>query len=248
MDLAPITVVVVILTALVWFGLRSRDARIARRVGLTRLDRQEPPTGLRGVLDRSIGMYLVRRLAAHPARAITTAVAASDPSIPPGPRERLVRDSGYALLGLIALALLASAFLPLGSPGQPPTTTDSALHRAQATPTSDAAIATAIPDSSPIGTSRGSVAAETFGPGRTARATAATKPPATPGRSTPRPTPTSAPTAGPTPTATPQTSAGPTPTPTASPTPTPGPTPSPTPTPTPTPTEAPTPTPDPTPT
>jgi hypothetical protein len=247
MNLAPIgVVVVVILIVFAWFGLRARNARIARRVGLTRLDQQEPPTGLRAVLDRSIGMYLVRRLAARPARAITTAVTSSDPSVPPGPRERLLRDSGYALLGLIALALLASAILPFGSPGHPPTATDPALHPAQATPTSDAAISTAIPGSSPIGTPRGSVAAETFGRDQTARATAAAKPPATPGRTPRHPTP--APTGGPTPTATPTPSEGPTPTPTVSPAPTPTPTASPTPTPGPTPTPSPTPTPEPTPT
>jgi hypothetical protein len=169
-------------------------------------------------------------------RSVTPAASSVDR------RERLVRDTGYALIALAALVLLASSLPSLGDPGGRPGATHVGIDQG-ARPSSESAASTA----SPAGSAGGAVAGETFVPvpsataPMTAGATPRPTPRRTPGQTGARPT--STPTAGPTPSgvATPQPSL------TAPPTPSPDPTPPVTPTPAPTPEPTPDATPDPTP-
>ena len=172
------------------------------------------------------------------------------------PRERLVRDSGIALLVLAMIGLVAIVFWPHGPTGQPEQSVFGA-NRTVVTPgpTGEVDAATGEPSASGPG-EPGTVTttSEATSPivSRATAAAGAPTPKLPPG-ATPRPTSKLAPTPRPTVTApTPTPTTGPTPTPIETPTPTPTPvdTPTPTPpeTPTPTPPETPTPTPpDPTP-
>jgi hypothetical protein len=266
--------------------------------------------GARDVIDRSIGMYLLRRVASrrpikpttddaelasavltadevayrigaagadHPARRDVTApparvgaAAVADEAAPagaarltpgptyrtssggpPAPRERLVRDSGIALLALAGVGLAAFAFWPHPPAGEPESSFF-VVNRAVVTPeptgevdaaTSEPSVDVSIDPATPA------VSAQPTTPTRPDPTTAGSAAPrARPtARLTPRPATTTAPTATRTPTPPP----GPTVKPTAKPTPTPAPTGTPPPTPEPTepPTPEPTapPTPDPTP-
>ena len=246
-----------------------------------------PVEGALDVVDRSIGMYLLRRLTGRqtskPSDSDQPAVilsaeqvayrigAGARPSAAPAPevadlrpgrlaavasrtagtpRERLVRDSGVALL---ALAVVGIAFVawPKDSPPGDPGASLLVVNRAVVTPGPTDGVDVRSPDPT------GEVAVETDTPNATPVPTALVAttpaPPAPvqngqpPPRTTPRPgatlkppaTATTTPTATPTATATP----GATPTPTPTETPIPTPTETPTPTPTETPTDTPTPSP-----
>lgn len=153
---------------------------------------------------------------------------------PPPPRSRVLRDAGFALIALSAIALVAVVAWPHGPAGGRPTGSFVAVAPASATPhttpkaTPAPPVATATPMPTPVPT-----------PVPTAVPTPI--PPLIP---TETPLPTALPTAAPTPKATAKPTAQPasaTPRPTARPTPTPTPKPTPKPTPVPTPTPTPTP-------
>jgi hypothetical protein len=162
---------------------------------------------------------------------------------PPGaPRERLVRDSGVALLVLAVVGAVAVLFWPHGPTGQPQGSFF-VVNRAVVTP-------------SPTGEVEAATAENSVEPGTPTVSSEPSQPvtaDSTPGvgsqavKPTPRITLRPGQTPAPTPRPTPKVITGPTPTPTATATstPTPTPTPEPTETPTPTPTETPTPTPTP---
>ncbi len=241
---------------------------------------------LRDIVDRSVGLYLVRRLlrrsterierhrlpplsAEEVAYRIGVAGATRQPHarpmvltqvaptvaapvrvLPRAPargtfevRDRLIRDTGAALAGLAAVALLAVAVwpptpdhsvlslattpgpsaaavvateAPSAGPASPPAASPSpepASLEPSVTPVPPSAVPSDAPRPDPIATG-GSTTVRPPGPYATPRPTAS-----------PRPTPTPTPTAGPTPTVAP----GPTPSPSATPTPTSEPTPAPTP-------------------
>ena len=245
-----------------------------------------PVEGALDVVDRSIGMYLLRRLTGRqtskPSHSDQPAViltaeqvayrigAAAQPPVAPrtgapnldrltpggattvtpraagAPRERLVRDSGIALLALVVVGLAVVALAPHGPTGEP-TGSVFVVNRAVVTPGPTDEVEAATPRPT------GEVAVETDVPASTPGLTVGVTPApnATPAHgttATPRPTPRVTLRPGQTPTPTPRPTATPTSNPTATPTPTPTPTETPTETPTPTPTETPTPTPTETPT
>ena len=136
-----------------------------------------------------------------------------------GPRQRLIRDAGVALVGLTAVAVVAVLVWP-GGTGRPAGLYGVVRASATAQPLASTAVAVATPDPTAV-------------PSK-----AAPTPDATP-LTIASEAPTAAPTASPTPTPT----STPTPTIKATPKPTPRPTPRPTPTPTPKPTPKPTPAP-----
>jgi hypothetical protein len=266
--------------------------------------------GARDVIDRSIGMYLLRRVASrrpikpttddaelasavltadqvayrigagasgHRARrdvaaptALIGAAATGEDAEPGGaarlspgptyrtssggpaaPRERLVRDSGIALLALAGVGLAAFAFWPHPPAGEPESSFF-VVNRAVVTaePTGQVDAATSEPSVD--------VSIDPAAPAVTAVPTTPTRPdPTTAGsaaprarptaRLTPRPATTTAPTATRTPTPPPGPTVKPTAKPAATPAPTDTPPPTPEPTPPPTPEPTPPPTPDPTP-
>jgi hypothetical protein len=171
---------------------------------------------------------------------------------PAAPRERLVRDSGIALLALAGVGLAAFAFWPHPPAGEPESSFF-VVNRAVVTPepTGEVDAATSEPsvDVSIDPAATPAVSAEPTTPTRPDPTTAGSAAPrARPtARLTPRPATTTAPTATRTPTPPPGPTVKPTAKPTATPAPTDTPPPTPEPTPTPTPTEEPPPTPDPTP-
>ena len=263
----------------------------------------EPPKpgavdGALDVVDRSIGMYLLRRLTGRPttskppppdepavalsadevayrigvagtpqpathvaapksplvggptATAVTAAARPTaglarptTPGAPVAPRERLVRDSGVALLALVVVGLVAVLFWPHDPTGEPRGSVF-VVNREVVTPSPTGEVEAATAENSgepetPI------ASAEPTGP-LTPGSTPGTHPTAKPTpRVTLRPgqTPTPTPRTTPTPTSNPTTT--PSSTPDVTPTPTPDVTPPPTPEPTPTPTPEPTPTPTP---
>ena len=162
---------------------------------------------------------------------------------PRAPRERLARDTGLALAGLLAVGLVAVLIWPAGSPGQQPAGSDNDIAGASDTPETSAS---AIPvATSVVGAGEspgGSVAEETFAP-----SAAATPAQPTPPRATPRPTTRPTPRAPSAPTPTPRVTTTPLPTPVPSPEPSESVTPTPSPTLEPTPSAEPTPPPEPTP-
>jgi hypothetical protein len=163
------------------------------------------------------------RRAAGPARPTTQGA-------PVAPRERLVRDSGVALLALVAVGLIAVLFWPHGPTGEPEGSFN-VVDRAVVTP-------------SPTGEVDAATAENSAEPG-TPGVSAGPAQPTTPGSTSPaaKPTPRITPRPGQTPPPTPQATLRTIPTPTPSPSSTPDATPTPEP-PTPTP-EPPTPTPEP---
>jgi hypothetical protein len=280
--------------------LTVRDRPKVRGFGGQPLHRPRFLDSVRDVIDRSIGVFLIRKLTRRPTAppeeptipptpltadevayriGVTGAQppARPDPSVPPRPlvtggvantvtpgpeldrltpgrpiaatppvavgrRERLVRDSAVALLGLVAIgvaAVVVSPHSPSGEPdgsvfvvnraidSQAPSDT---IDATSAEPTGEVAVETDTPASMPESTPRDTPKPPAPVKPPTAHPIPRATPRSTPtSRSTPKPT--SMPTAAPTP--------APTPTPTA--VPTPEPTPAPTPDPTATPTPLPTP-------
>ena len=228
-----------------------------------------PVDGALDVVDRSVGMYVLRRLTgrsaskpavsderpvvltaeqvayrigavARPSTAAPEKAASglnrltparpvvATPVSPGAQRERLVRDSGVALITLAALGLIAAMVWPSSpAPNGGPTGSVFAVDRAVVTPgpTEDSEAATPAPT--------GEVAAETEVPVLTPRPSAKPAAPAVVAphgakpRATPRPTRTPRPTPTPTPTPKPTATPTATPNPTATPEPTPTPLPNP---------------------
>lgn len=267
MELVIVIVAAAIVVGLVSGAVTAYDAwgRRPRSPNPTgpREPKATPLAGAGDVIDRSIGMYILRRLtgrrssagadagragpsgvahrlaAVGAARAITSFYAADPPRssrrarsavpVAPGaPRERLVRDTGIALVVLAVLGLALASLWPHGpfgrSPGGAPgIAPGSQTPLPSATTSTDGA-------STPSANPSGDVLSETSAPTRAA-STAPTRthrPSVTP---KPTPKPTASPTSIPTPALTPSPEPSPTPAPT--PQPTPAPTPSPTPAPTP---------------
>jgi hypothetical protein len=242
--------------------------------------------GALDVIDRSIGMYVLRRLTGRGTRkpdepdsavvlsadqvayrigaagAAPAAAAGAAPGATPSPaeapdshtplaratraprpaagapRERLVRDSGAALLALATIGLVAVVIWPHGPSGQP----EQSIFGVDGTvvtpgPTGEVEAATAEATTDASGEPQTAPpTSEATAPVLT-RATAAVGQPAPklPPGTTPRPTSRLAPTPRPTAAPTASATAGATPSPEATPSPTPEPTATPTPTPTPTP-------------
>ncbi len=192
--------------------------------------------------------------AAARAAAARTTVGRPAPKIPSGaaaPRERLVRDSGIALLALATIGLVAVVLWPHGPTGQPEQSVFG-VNRTVVTPgpTGEVDAATAEATTGASGEPETAVPTSDATPPVVSRATApiGQPTPTLPPGATPRPTAKGGPTPRPTATPTSTATAGTTPTPTGTPTPTDTPAPTPTDTPTPTPTDTPTPTPTDTPT
>jgi hypothetical protein len=313
-ELIILIVAAVAIVGLVGLSITIRDAPVNRASVRTEApETLEAPKrgaldGALDVIDRSIGMYLLRRLTGRPKTtkpptSDEPAVALSadevayrigvtgtqnpaphEPSVPqsplvggppaaavpglgrlspgltrtatprtPGaPRERLVRDSGVALLALVVVGLVAVLFWPHGPTGEPQGSVF-VVDRAVVTPspTGEVDAATAENSGEPETPGESAEPTQPVTPG----STSAIAPPAAkatprvtlrPGQ-TPTPTPRATPKPTPTPTATPSSTPDITPTPTPTPEPTPTLTPTPEPTPTPTPEPTPTPTPEPTP-
>ncbi len=169
------------------------------------------------------------------------------------PRERLMRDTGMALVVLAAVGLIAVAVSPSGPAGRPTQSVFSVI-RASATaePSADPEASESQPSVTPVPS--GNVAAETDTPvASPTHASGARQAPTSAPAVPPRPTPTQVRTATPRPTPTHRATASPTPTdgstpsPLESATPPPPPTPTPEPTPEPTPSPTPLPTPEPSP-
>ncbi len=234
--------------------------QVAYRIGAIGATRAVPP----GSADPSEPRA---PLVVGPAAAATAARAATHPATEVGPathtprpgaaapRDRLVRDSGVALLVLATVGLAAVVLWPHGPTGEPDQSIFG-VNRTVATPgpTGEVEAATAEPTDgvSPGASSEPGTAVPTSPVVPRVTAPTGQPTPKLPPGATPRPTSRLAPTPNPTTgaTATPTTGATPTPEPTPTPTPeeTPTPTPEPTPEPTPTPTPDPTPTPTPDPT
>lgn len=157
--------------------------RLIRRTGSVRPDAVEdgekPPAHgrLPATIDRSVGMFVLRRLTGRAmtggtdglpaaptdtlsvdelarrigvAERIPSGPARSPGILPHGPRRRLIRDSGLALIGLATLALVIVTVMPPGRVTEPPRSgTPGAITRATpaaadvATPVA-AAVATAV--------------------------------------------------------------------------------------------------------
>ncbi|HEY8636158.1 MAG TPA: hypothetical protein VIL81_02750 [Candidatus Limnocylindrales bacterium] len=174
---------------------------------------------------------------------VATAVRPPVTSVPP--RERLVRDTGIALVGLTVLGLAVVTLWPHGSNG-PPVQGLPGVVRASG-PVTSTTLAGATSTSAPGASPSGVVLSETGRPTRAPTVSPVVTPSATHRRAgTPRPTtnPTATPPGStPSPIPTPSPGLTPSPEPSATPITTPEPTPLPTPEPTPTPTPDPTPTP-----
>lgn len=224
--------------------------QVARRIGAAGAPQALPP---KPAEDFERGLPLVATTAA----ATRASVGRPPTTTRPGagaPRERLVRDSGIALLALATIGLVAVVLWPHGPTGQPEQSVFG-VNRTVVTPGPTGEVDAATAEATTGASSEPGTAVPTSDATSPVvpRATgAAVQPtPRLPPGATPRPTsrlaPTPPPTATPTPTPTPGETA--TPTPEATPTPTPEETATPTPevTPTPTPEETATPTPDPTP-
>ncbi len=197
-----------------------------------------------------------RAAATRPAAGAGRAIRTPKPATG-APRERLVRDSGIALLALATIGLVAVVLWPHGPTGQPEQSVfgvDRTVVTPGPTGEVDAATAQATTGASDEPQTAAPGSGATSPPITHATAAAGQPTPRLPPGATPRPTsrlaPTPTPTTGATATPTPGATPTPEPTPTDTPAPTPTDTPTPTPTdtPTPTPTDTPTPTPaDPTP-
>ena len=185
----------------------------------------------------------IRRPGSRPTPLAGAAVERTRPAVvagsagaaaPLAPRTRLVRDAGFALIGLASLGLIVFTFMPHTSGPRRPTGSVFAVVRASVTPEPSVRpqpSATPLPSATaepqvtpePSATPTGEVADATATPAETTKPLSVTPRPTA--RPTPRPTLRTVPTDTPRPT--------PPPTPAATPKPTPKPTPSPTPTPTP---------------
>jgi hypothetical protein len=264
-ELVIVIVAAAVIVGLVVAAVTAYDARARHppnpNATRTREPNETPLAGAGEVIDRSIGMYVLRRLigrrsgprsdvgragptdvahrlaAAGTARAVTSFYAADPPRssrrapsgvpVPLGaPRERLVRDTGIALVALAILGLAVANLWPSGPFGRSPAGGPGVVRESQTPlpsappPTNGASTPSAGPSGVVLSETSAPSYAPTVTPTRTHRPAVTPKPTAsaiaipTP-RLTPSPEP--SPTSGPTPITSPTPTAPPTPPPTASP-------------------------------
>jgi hypothetical protein len=254
-SVAVLAFVAVLLAGVAAFAARSGGGTGSATAGLRRSAAR--PTGVRGVIDRSVGMWLLRGLAGRgdhrPPPARSTLPTTSPERAPPS-RTGIFRDASIVLFALVFAVLVTSQLVPpgpqqqvLGATSDPRFPAEVSLDPNVAVPPNVALGSSDPSPRVPIASSTGG--APTEGPVVDPPATEAPVDPTAslvPPSLTPPPTvaPTAAPTEAPTadPTATPRPTLRPTPAPTPTrPPPTPPPSTTPQPTPPPTPTPAPTP-------